>query len=159
MAREDGRLEVIQEANVLRAPTQSTERPYSMGLGALCQLRSQPAVGVGRADGYVVRRDDQNRVMRAVWQGINFVSASDAQCAPSVKEKWHVCAQAGAYFDQAVGGNFLFRQPHHSRSEEHTSELQSPCNLVCRLLLEKKTGSGAFCGTIDELWYFPHRGT
>src|SRR2546426_12062333 len=31
--------------------------------------------------------------------------------------------------------------PHGSevRSEEHTSELQSPCNLVCRLLLEKKT--------------------
>src|SRR5205807_3924994 len=28
-----------------------------------------------------------------------------------------------------------FRAP---RSEEHTSELQSPCNLVCRLLLEKK---------------------
>src|SRR5256885_16754007 len=31
---------------------------------------------------------------------------------------------------------------HHAwlilRSEEHTSELQSPCNLVCRLLLEKK---------------------
>src|SRR5256885_2629207 len=33
------------------------------------------------------------------------------------------------------------RVPTHSlddRSEEHTSELQSPCNLVCRLLLEKK---------------------
>src|SRR6266446_9262322 len=29
-----------------------------------------------------------------------------------------------------------------SRSEEHTSELQSPCNLVCRLLLEKKKSSG-----------------
>src|SRR5256885_4403054 len=28
--------------------------------------------------------------------------------------------------------------PTASRSEEHTSELQSPCNLVCRLLLEKK---------------------
>src|SRR5256885_12151992 len=27
------------------------------------------------------------------------------------------------------------------RSEEHTSELQSPCNLVCRLLLEKKKRS------------------
>src|SRR2546426_9360721 len=27
------------------------------------------------------------------------------------------------------------------RSEEHTSELQSPCNLVCRLLLEKKDGT------------------
>src|SRR2546426_8476119 len=28
--------------------------------------------------------------------------------------------------------------PVDQRSEEHTSELQSPCNLVCRLLLEKK---------------------
>src|SRR3989454_4770262 len=27
---------------------------------------------------------------------------------------------------------------HAERSEEHTSELQSPCNIVCRLLLEKK---------------------
>src|SRR5256885_5658433 len=31
--------------------------------------------------------------------------------------------------------------PHRSRSEEHTSELQSPCNLVCRLLLEKKNNN------------------
>src|SRR3989454_6398402 len=30
------------------------------------------------------------------------------------------------------------RQVLGPRSEEHTSELQSPCNLVCRLLLEKK---------------------
>src|SRR5256885_6912189 len=30
------------------------------------------------------------------------------------------------------------------RSEEHTSELQSPCNLVCRLLLEKNNDSVAF---------------
>src|SRR5256885_5471978 len=32
------------------------------------------------------------------------------------------------------------RHPGQGRSEEHTSELQSPCNLVCRLLLEKKKG-------------------
>src|SRR5256885_10340918 len=31
-----------------------------------------------------------------------------------------------------------FRGNIGKRSEEHTSELQSPCNLVCRLLLEKK---------------------
>src|SRR5256885_8142803 len=30
-----------------------------------------------------------------------------------------------------------------NRSEEHTSELQSPCNLVCRLLLEKKKPQAA----------------
>src|SRR2546426_5038896 len=34
-------------------------------------------------------------------------------------------------------GRLHFLGP-HPRSEEHTSELQSPCNLVCRLLLEKK---------------------
>src|SRR5688500_19408934 len=33
-------------------------------------------------------------------------------------------------------GTYLKGGP--GRSEEHTSELQSPCNLVCRLLLEKK---------------------
>src|SRR5256885_13155102 len=32
----------------------------------------------------------------------------------------------------------IFYGGHQLRSEEHTSELQSPCNLVCRLLLEKK---------------------
>src|SRR5256885_10522768 len=31
-----------------------------------------------------------------------------------------------------------FNSQSAERSEEHTSELQSPCNLVCRLLLEKK---------------------
>src|SRR5688500_19207510 len=37
-------------------------------------------------------------------------------------------------FDQLVAR----RTERVPRSEEHTSELQSPCNLVCRLLLEKK---------------------
>src|SRR2546426_6049288 len=32
----------------------------------------------------------------------------------------------------------LMETQDEERSEEHTSELQSPCNLVCRLLLEKK---------------------
>src|SRR5256885_12593072 len=36
----------------------------------------------------------------------------------------------------AAAGALLRRN--ETRSEEHTSELQSPCNLVCRLLLEKK---------------------
>src|SRR2546426_5976234 len=35
----------------------------------------------------------------------------------------------------AAASRTTFRK---GRSEEHTSELQSPCNLVCRLLLEKK---------------------
>src|SRR5256885_13149759 len=43
-----------------------------------------------------------------------------------------------SFHDEQLGDDrFLAAVPH--RSEEHTSELQSPCNLVCRLLLEKKT--------------------
>src|SRR2546426_11921952 len=38
----------------------------------------------------------------------------------------------------ARGGALRRRRVPAGRSEEHTSELQSPCNLVCRLLLEKK---------------------
>src|SRR5256885_9226403 len=34
------------------------------------------------------------------------------------------------------------------RSEEHTSELQSPCNLVCRLLLEKKKNTRIYATSI-----------
>src|SRR5205807_6139430 len=37
------------------------------------------------------------------------------------------------------------------RSEEHTSELQSPCNLVCRLLLEKKKVINASQSRAEEL--------
>src|SRR5256885_12522757 len=36
----------------------------------------------------------------------------------------------------------------YTRSEDHTSELQSPCNIVCRLLLEKKTRSST-----STLWH------
>src|SRR5256885_9942439 len=38
-----------------------------------------------------------------------------------------------------------------SRSEEHTSELQSPCNLVCRLLLEKKNSTHGCVFSASEL--------
>src|SRR5256885_6761416 len=45
---------------------------------------------------------------------------------------------------EVVDFGFQFARPRPAlkaeiRSEEHTSELQSPCNLVCPLLLEKKT--------------------
>src|SRR2546426_7028141 len=36
-----------------------------------------------------------------------------------------------------------------TRSEEHTSELQSPCNLVCRLLLEKKKKKAISCRALS----------
>src|SRR5256885_9843244 len=52
------------------------------------------------------------------------------------------------------------RPGQRQRSEEHTSELQSPCNLVCRLLLEKKKHiDGWDLGlerlTLTDYWYAP----
>src|SRR5256885_2983934 len=51
--------------------------------------------------------------------------------------------QVRRIFIRAPGNRYIEAEPkteksRRSRSEEHTSELQSPCNLVCRLLLEKK---------------------
>src|SRR5438270_11893027 len=54
---------------------------------------------------------------------------------PSTARYPHQCRQ---YRQQAL--TTLAEQP---RSEEHTSELQSQSNLVCRLLLEKKNNPGA----------------
>src|SRR5256885_13123776 len=56
----------------------------------------------------------------------------------------HVGAHLPVDRDEAAFRDLHARQFHAQRvavkvrSEEHTSELQSPCNLVCRLLLEKK---------------------
>src|SRR3989454_8952565 len=47
------------------------------------------------------------------------------------------CASCGSE-GQASGARYRQAARVTGRSEEHTSELQSPCNLVCRLLLEKK---------------------
>src|SRR2546426_5766172 len=56
-------------------------------------------------------------------------AAAAIQCSMLVK--------ASRYGAGAVAFRYL-----QARSEEHTSELQSPCNLVCRLLLEKKKETG-----------------
>src|SRR2546426_7418088 len=62
---------------------------------------------------------------------------------------WSVMASKAVQMRRAKKLNQLFDAEFRSqngvfgiRSEEHTSELQSPCNLVCRLLLEKKRTSG-----------------
>src|SRR5256885_7209630 len=51
----------------------------------------------------------------------------------------------GSRIEQAVRIDASeMRRAGHRRSEEHTSELQSPCNLVCRLLLEKKKNNKSY---------------
>src|ERR1039457_7739012 len=52
----------------------------------------------------------------------------------SLHDALPICPRgSGGWWKIPAGPSGIFH-----RSEEHTSELQSPCNLVCRLLLEKK---------------------
>src|SRR2546426_6663473 len=53
-------------------------------------------------------------------------------------------AALGAQVDLNVARTPAALVRYQERSEEHTSELQSPCNLVCRLLLEKKNKCGTW---------------
>src|SRR2546426_10865103 len=58
---------------------------------------------------------------------------------PGAAELLAYLSQAGVPWAVATSGWLESARPLlEMRSEEHTSELQSPCNLVCRLLLEKK---------------------
>src|SRR2546427_4784344 len=74
---------------------------------------------------------------------------------PSASSRWTVSAYANEASDLLVqsvdpaDGQLVF----NNRSEEHTSELQSQSNLVCRLLLEKKKQSPH---VIRQLVNLPH---
>src|SRR5256885_11600968 len=70
-------------------------------------------------------------------------SARDFLLRPKVLE-------LGAAYLESMNIEQITKNHLDIRSEEHTSELQSPCNLVCRLLLEKKK-------KITESVYSSHR--
>src|SRR2546426_8379963 len=111
-------------------------RTASLSLVALLVLSSlllalpSPGRGADVSDARLLNaeRDAGNWLMyNRTYAGWRF-SPLDQISAANIKKlvpKW-------IFAGGTVGTSFLMR------SEEHTSELQSPCNLVCRLLLEKK---------------------
>src|SRR5256885_4588331 len=60
-----------------------------------------------------------------------------ASSRPGLHAQVYCILQIGYFKAKHAFFRFDWSEVEH-RSEEHTSELQSPCNLVCRLLLEKK---------------------
>src|SRR5688500_20089455 len=79
------------------------------------------------------------------WASCNIFSTQDHAAAAIAATGVPVFAVKGEtleeYWDYAARIFDWGQDQTCNRSEEHTSELQSPCNLVCRLLLEKKTKS------------------
>src|SRR5256885_6540501 len=94
----------------------SVKRIFSFSSGTLNKLGIWGAV-IGSA------RDRSARLLDLGARGGGHCHALHAELAPHVTH--------AEQLDRVI-------RPAHQRSEEHTSELQSPCNLVCRLLLEKK---------------------
>src|SRR2546426_4524516 len=102
---------------MIRRPPRSTLFPYTTLFRSYLR-REGLADLVGRAEG---RRGPVGR------SGLDVIAAVLA-AHRAVELEAAVAAR-----DRPRGG----QQEQQRRSEEHTSELQSPCNLVCRLLLEK----------------------
>src|SRR5256885_6604320 len=99
---------------MIRRPPRSTLFPYTTlfrsrkALGYVGSVRLDYNYGTGKGMEF---QPSQGYAFNPAWNGAN----------------WGLTAGSG------------YKGPvFYNRSEEHTSELQSPCNLVCRLLLEKK---------------------
>src|SRR5256885_11841081 len=71
-----------------------------------------------------------------------YFSPADKEGSPPAVILNDVLARALFQRDNPIGRSVVAEL---RRSEEHTSELQSPCNLVCRLLLEKKKNDYISC--------------
>src|SRR2546430_13569965 len=100
---------------MIRRPPRSTLFPYT----TLFRSGAGTAVSWG-AVGATLRGRPRLRRVRLAGRTLLFVRLSAPSCSSSVE-----------YFQVLTTGTA-------DRSEEHTSELQSQSNLVCRLLLEKK---------------------
>src|SRR5256885_6534458 len=103
---------------MIRRPPRSTLFPYTTLFRSLADLLHPVGAGAGNGE----QRADVVLLNRGVERRLVFE------------------------LDQhELQGPALDRRARRRRSEEHTSELQSPCNLVCRLLLEKKKTIHRIC--------------
>src|SRR5256885_5151424 len=77
-------------------------------------------------------RDHADGLQLVAGEHVRFVDGEDDVAVALVGFGGECCLDLGDEVGGVEAGGLA------ERSEEHTSELQSPCNLVCRLLLEKK---------------------
>src|SRR5205807_8422035 len=81
-------------------------------------------------------REQRLRLLRAVDDPVGVEDLVPAMLGVRLREHGELDIR-GVAPKAAISPLEVFQLIMFARSEEHTSELQSPCNLVCRLLLEK----------------------
>src|SRR2546426_5367869 len=101
---------------MIRRPPRSTLFPYTTLFRSIDDVFFFNAMGQDDANGQFTLPGDELQLHWNTKVGEHPVFAQHEKMLKLLSE--------------AMGGTY--------RSEEHTSELQSPCNIVCRLLLEKK---------------------
>src|SRR5256885_12574186 len=102
---------------MIRRPPRSTLFPYT----TLFRSAAEQSHAEGRAEG---ERRPHARLTREAAEPLDVVAARGR--VPGARVRVH---------EPPTGGQPRPHERRAPRSEEHTSELQSPCNLVCRLLL------------------------
>src|SRR5256885_12869718 len=118
---------------MIRRPPRSTLFPYTTlfrSAGQFLLRHAQVAVLGARIEPGIRQFGDAVRHVAAGVVQARMLAAADELAQPCIDLVQQKTVEAEAVLQQPVEGG--------GRSEEHTSELQSPCNLVCRLLLEKK---------------------
>src|SRR5256885_7323755 len=87
---------------------------------------------------FALLRMTGNRMSRLPADPEGFIRANTALEAPAMVPEFKLWLASEYVPIWQATETWLAEHNVDPRSEEHTSELQSPCNLVCRLLLEKK---------------------
>src|SRR5256885_12859985 len=133
---------------MIRRPPRSTLFPYTTlfrsGTAAAVDL-TLTAADVAEVAVSVSRRDAQ---FRQLGEDPRYQTDGAASVAGTLRldrffpSRWGIAAPLTVRYASLASDPFYLSgtdiRADALRSEEHTSELQSPCNLVCRLLLEKK---------------------
>src|SRR3989454_10669475 len=129
-----GGFELLHPDDVERARHLFEELLAQPGVPVRAELRVRHKDGTYRhLETVAVNRLDESAVGAIV---VNYHDLTPRKRAERIQQATYRISQAAL---TAADLQALLRALHEiARSEEHTSELQSPCNLVCRLLLEKK---------------------
>src|SRR3989454_5507560 len=111
----------------MRLESERRRRCIVRSLNMMNGRRSRPT----RSARYRTGPADDRRMPTAA-RATSGAATTAASAASTTSTRRLATAQRATHGHEHLGGLQTLR------SEEHTSELQSPCNLVCRLLLEKK---------------------